>query len=196
MKKGLHKCTMKNEYMLYEYIHSNPHLAPTEVREQKFAITCSMCIDCHKFRWTNSGAILALDTRVYAYKYKYIYICVCREDKWTHSNILRNLMSIPVHSRVHSCHKYQVPCGPAQCLSLWCPLHQLHVACVQKQREHKTPPDSETRLKCDTLAKLQNQVYKRWIFTVMLNEWLQMCVPTCRRNNPQPVLHVCPELTT
>ena len=77
MKKGLHKCTMKNEYMLYEYIHSNPHLAPTEVREQKFAITCSMCIDCHKFRWTNSGAILALDTRVYAYKYKYIYVCVC-----------------------------------------------------------------------------------------------------------------------
>jgi len=50
MEKGLHKCTMKNEYMLYEYIHSDPHLASIEVREQKSAITCSMSIDYHKFR--------------------------------------------------------------------------------------------------------------------------------------------------
>ena len=38
MEKGLHKCTMKNEYMLYEYIYTYPHLAPIEVREQKFTI--------------------------------------------------------------------------------------------------------------------------------------------------------------
>jgi hypothetical protein len=103
MKKGLHKCTMKNEYMLYEYIHSNPHLAPTEVREQKFAITCSMCIDCHKFRWTNSGAILALDTRVYAYKYKYIYVCVCVcvcMCVCRHFSLELNRVQFPTYARV------------------------------------------------------------------------------------------------
>ena len=74
---GLHKCTMKNEYRIHGYIHSNPHLAPTEVREQKFANMCSMSINCHKFRCTNSGAISVLGTCVYAYIYIYIYVCVC-----------------------------------------------------------------------------------------------------------------------
>jgi hypothetical protein len=69
---GLHKCTMKNEYVLYEYIHSNPHLVPIEDREQKFAITCSMSIDATNFgEQINSGAISALDTCVYA-----LYVCV------------------------------------------------------------------------------------------------------------------------
>ena len=95
MEKDLHKYTMKNEYRLYRYIHSNPHLAPTEVREQKFAITCSMSIDCHTFRCTNIGAISALDTCVYAYIYIYIYnVCVGRPRRRWEDNIRMDLQEV------------------------------------------------------------------------------------------------------